>query len=117
VIRVREVDWVTGELGNAVRCADVVLLAFGPQSPSDAPFCAALTGEMLAEMSRYSVNRIECVTGAMVGNYTGNRTRCFQKLAAWIQRRYPAIDGRSRPTRDIDSLERHESDKIETSTS
>ena len=85
------VDWASGEAGEAVIGSDAVLVAFGPRPPSEAPFCAADTGKILAGMARHGVNRLVCVTGAMVGDYPRNRTRVFQCLAAWIQRRYPEL--------------------------
>src|SRR5512139_3129385 len=82
------IHWVTGDAGDAVQHADAVLVVFGSQNPSDEPFCAAETGKILAGMRRHGVSRILCVTGALVGDYPGNRTFCFQRLAAWLQRRY-----------------------------
>jgi len=84
------IDWVTGEAGHAVAGADVVLVTFGQRSPSDVPFCAAETQAILDAMRRLQVNRILCVSGAMIGHYPGNRSWCFEKLAGWIQQRYRA---------------------------
>lgn len=83
------IEWATGDAAEAVRHADAVLVAFGPRSPGDAPFCAAETGKILNTMAAQGVERILCVTGAMVGDYPRNRTWWFRQLAAWIERRYP----------------------------
>ena len=91
------IDWVSGEAGHAVAGADVVMVTFGPRSPSDVPFCAAETQAILDAMRRLQVNRILRVTGAMVGHYPGNRSWWFQKLAGWIQQRYRAsMDDRAK---------------------
>jgi putative NADH-flavin reductase len=91
------VNWVTGEVGNAVKGADVVLVTFGPRSPSDVPFCSTETKLILKSMGQFGVQRILCVTGAMVGDYPGNRTWCFERLARWIQNRYKeSMDDRAR---------------------
>lgn len=84
-------EWVTGEVGDVIQNADAVLIAFGPRVPSEAPFCAGETGKILDGMRRHGVDRILCVTGAMVGDYPANRTWFFQRLASWIQGRYPAL--------------------------
>jgi len=93
----RGVDWVAGEAGDAVAGADVVIVTFGQRSPSDVPFCAAETQAILDGMGRLQVNRILCVTGAMIGHYPGNRSWWFEKLAGRLQRRYRAsMDDRAR---------------------
>jgi len=83
------IQWVTGAVTNALRGADAVILAFGPRSPADKPFCTIETREILEAMHRCGVVRILCVTGAMVGHYPENRSWLFQQLASWVQRRYP----------------------------
>jgi putative NADH-flavin reductase len=82
------IESVTGDVWGAIHHADAVVVTFGPRSPSDAPFCASETKKILAGMRRRGVSRILCVTGAMVGEYPGNRTWGVQRLATWIQRRY-----------------------------
>jgi len=91
------VNWVMGEVGNAVKGAEVVFVTFGPRSPSDVPFCSRETQSILEAMGQCGVKRILCVTGAMVGNYAGNRTWCFERFALWIQKRYKeSMDDRVR---------------------
>ena len=91
------VEWVTGDIGNAVTEAEVVLVTFGPRSPSDLPFCSKETQAILEAMERLGVQRILCVTGAMVGDYPRNRTWCFQHFARWLQKRYQELmDDRAR---------------------
>ena len=91
------VEWVTGDLGLAVNCADAVIVSFGPRSPTVAPFCASDTQKILDGMRRWGVGRILCVTGAMIGDYPKNRTWCFQHLSIWMHRRYStSMDDRVR---------------------
>src|SRR5512142_37408 len=57
------VNWVMGEVGNAVKRAEVVLVTFGPRSPTDVPFCSRKTQSILEAMGQFGVQRILCVTG------------------------------------------------------
>lgn len=82
--------WVSGDAAEAVRDADAVLIAFGPRSPQDNPFCQAETGKILDAMKSRRRRPVLCVTGAMVGDYRANRTWCFQRLSMWVHKRYPA---------------------------
>lgn len=85
------VTWVSGDPGPAVQDADAVLIAFGPRSPQDAPFCQSETRKIIEAMRALGRRRLVCVTGAIIGDYGANRTWCFQRLALWIQRRYQAM--------------------------
>jgi uncharacterized protein YbjT (DUF2867 family) len=89
------IKWVTGAVTSALQGADAVIVAFGPRSPADKPFCAIETRKILEAMQRCGVVRILCVTGAMVGRYPANRSWLFQQLASWVQRRVSRIDGGS----------------------
>jgi putative NADH-flavin reductase len=82
------VEWVTGDPGNAVKGTDAVLVVFGPNAPSDPPFCRAETQSILDAMAKHGVRRILCVTGGMVGDYPGNRTWVFQLLTRYLQKKY-----------------------------
>ena len=81
--------WVSGDAGQALRKADAALIAFGPRSPQDRPFCRAETASILECMKSEGRRRVLCVTGAMVGEYPTNRTWCFRHFSGWIQKRYP----------------------------
>src|SRR5512132_1271148 len=76
------IKWVTGAVTSALQGADAVIVAFGPRSPTDQPFCAIETRKILEAMQRCGVVRILCVTGAMVGRYPANRSWLLQQLAS-----------------------------------
>jgi len=100
------IEWATGDAGSTVKGADAVLVVFGPRTPSDVPFCATETEQILSAMRQHGVTRFLCVTGAMVGDYPKNRTWCFQLLATWIQWRFQrSMEDRSRQEMLIRSSE------------
>ena len=89
--------WMSGDIAPVVQGSAGVIVTFGPRSPSDPPFCEAQTQLILSAMLQQGVSRILCVTGAMVGHYSRNRTWLFEHLATWIQRRYlKTMDDRTR---------------------
>jgi uncharacterized protein YbjT (DUF2867 family) len=79
------------DLEAACAGAGAAILTFGPRHPADAPFCAEFTGAILAAARSCRLERLLCVTGAMVGDYPANRTWCFARLTRYIQSRYPAL--------------------------
>lgn len=98
----RQVLRVAGERGHTVKAAarsapfslggiDAVILTIGPPTPHDPPECAATTAAILQAMREHGVERILCVTGAMIGDYPDNRTWLFGALARAIERKYPEL--------------------------
>jgi putative NADH-flavin reductase len=85
------VTWLSGDYGEAVRNVDATVITFGPRSTHDAPFCRAETEKIVHTMGSLGRRRILCVTGAMVGDYPGNRSWCFRQLTRWIQRKHSSL--------------------------
>ncbi len=70
-----------------IQGADAVCCLFGPRSPFSAIFCAEATRLIVDTMREEGVKRLICVTGALVGDYAGNRAFFCERLARAYARR------------------------------
>ena len=54
------IEWATGDAGSTVKGADAVLVVFGPRTPSDVPFCATETEQILSAMELVHQSEVGC---------------------------------------------------------
>ncbi len=74
---------------KTIQGADSVCCLFGPRSPFSPLFCAEATRLIVNSMRENNVNRLICVTGALVGDFAANRTFPFQRMARAFKRKRP----------------------------
>lgn len=79
------------DVENLVKGCDAVWCVFGPRPPFTDLFCTEATRLIISAMQRYSVTRLVCQTGAMIGEYRHNRTWPFQILVNLFQRSSPEL--------------------------
>lgn len=68
------------ELRQTVHGADGVAIVFGPRPPYTDIFCTDLTKNIGSAMEAEGVKRLICQTGAMIGDYSCNRSMMFKIL-------------------------------------
>jgi putative NADH-flavin reductase len=68
-------------LDQAVAGADVVICAFGPREPYKDVFCAAATGMIIESMKKHEVDRLLCITNALTGDCSRNRSLFIKAMA------------------------------------
>jgi len=61
--------------------ADVVICAFGPREPYKDVFCAAATGMIIESMKKHEVDRLLCITNALAGDCSKNRSLFIKAMA------------------------------------
>ncbi len=66
-----------------------VFCLFGPRPQAPEPFCAGLTGTIVAAMRAAGVPRLLCLTGAMIGSYPTRRSWLVRRMVAAFAGRYP----------------------------
>ncbi len=74
---IRDVD----HLDQAVAGADVVICAFGQREPYKEVFCAEATGKIIESMKKHEVDRLICITGALTGDCSKNRSLFIRAMA------------------------------------
>ena len=80
-------------VGRVVEGSQAVCCVFGPRPPYTDLFCAAAMETIVDQMRRHGSRRIVCQTGAMIGNYTRNRT--FPAIVQILSKRGCALASRS----------------------
>jgi putative NADH-flavin reductase len=79
------------DVAPIVKGCDVVCCLFGPRRDAPEVFCAEATRNVVQVMKAQRVRRLICVTGALIGDYPGNRTAPFRWVADRFARRLPAL--------------------------
>jgi putative NADH-flavin reductase len=78
-------------IAQMVEGASVVFCVFGPRSTRQRPFRASLTRRILRAMAAAGVQRIVCVTGAMVGRMSRNTSYAMRAVKAVFDRTHRSI--------------------------
>lgn len=73
---IRDVDY----LDQAVAGANVVICAFGQREPYKEVFCAEATGKIIESMKKHEVDRLLCITNALTGDCSKNRSLFIRAL-------------------------------------
>lgn len=68
-------------LDQAVAGADVVICAFGPREPYKEVFCGETTGMVIESMKKQDVDRLICITSALTGDCSRNRSLFVRAMA------------------------------------
>jgi putative NADH-flavin reductase len=68
-------------LDQAVAGADVVICAFGPREPYREVFCSDATGKIIESMKKHDVDRLLCITSALTGDCSINRSLFVRTMA------------------------------------
>lgn len=68
-------------IDQAVSGADAVICAFGQREPYKDVFCADATAGIIASMKKHDVVRMLCITNALVGDSTKNRSLFIRVMA------------------------------------
>lgn len=66
-----------------------VICVFGPRPPFAEVFCETATATIVAAMKKFSICRLVCQTGGLIGEYPANRTLPFRLMADQSRRRWP----------------------------
>lgn len=66
------------ELHKIITGVDGVVIVFGPKPPYTDIFCADMTSKVVNAMKTKNIKRLICQTGAMIGNYSHNRSIFFE---------------------------------------
>lgn len=82
-------------INHAVTGSDVVICAFGQREPYTDVFCAAATGKIIESMKNQDVKRLLCITTALAGEYSKNRS-LFIKAMTRLNRTLRAAVARDR---------------------
>lgn len=68
-------------LDQAVAGADVVFCAYGSREPYKEVFCADATGKIIKSMKKHAVDRLFCITNALTGDCSKNRSLFIRVMA------------------------------------
>lgn len=77
------------DLIKMVRNVNAVVIVFGPRPPYTDVFCAEETKKIIQAMQKVRVKRLICQTGAMIGNYSDNRSLLFNLMCYMYKRNNP----------------------------
>lgn len=77
------------ELSRTIRGSDAVVIVFGPRPPYTDFFCAATTENIIKAMEAEKVSRLICQTGAMIGDYSQNRSYLFELMSGRFRKSNP----------------------------
>lgn len=77
------------ELRQGVRGTDGVVMVFGPRPPFKDIFCVDLTKNIISAMATEGVQRVLCQTGAMIGEYSKNRSLLFELFSRRFRKSNP----------------------------
>lgn len=69
------------DVERTLKGCDAVACVFGPRPPYTNIFCARATKIIIDEMQAQQIDRLICLTGAMIGDYNLNRNWSFQIMA------------------------------------
>jgi putative NADH-flavin reductase len=73
------------DLDQAVAGADVVICAYGQREPYREVFCATATGMIIESMKKHGVDRMLCITNALTGDLSMNRSRFIRVMARFYR--------------------------------
>ncbi len=77
------------DLFKTVSNADAVMIVFGPRPPYTDVFCAEETKKIIQAMEKARIKRLICQTGAMIGDYSKNRSFIFQVFSERFRKSNP----------------------------
>lgn len=80
-----------GDVRLCLKGCDTAICVFGQRSPYNDIFCEAATRTIVKSMKKTGVSHLICQTGAMIGEYPGNRTLPFRLMTALFNRRLPQM--------------------------
>ncbi|MFH0991149.1 MAG: NAD(P)H-binding protein [bacterium] len=78
-------------LRSVIRDSQGVIIALGPRSSNAPAIFASLTTNIIRAMEAEGVQRLVCVTGAMIGDLPVRRTKFFQRLTNFINSHAPEL--------------------------
>ena len=79
------------DVDTTVNNCNAVICVFGPRPPYTDVFCEDATKTIIASMHKHKVSRLLCQTGAMIGEYSFNRTLPFRIMSNSFSQRLPFI--------------------------
>lgn len=77
------------ELSRTIRGSDAIVIVFGPRPPYTDFFCAATTKNIIKAMEAEKVSRLICQIGAMIGDYSQNRSYIFELMSGRFRKSNP----------------------------
>jgi putative NADH-flavin reductase len=78
-------------LKSAIAPSGYVIIALGHKLPYKEIFCSEGTKNIVKAMYECNVNRLICITGAMIGDYPGILSRFMYKMKERFNKSYPLI--------------------------
>ena len=78
-------------LDQAVAGADVVICAYGQREPYRDVFCADATAMIIQSMKKNAVDRLLCITNALAGDCSSNRSLFIRLMARFSRLVRPAV--------------------------
>jgi putative NADH-flavin reductase len=87
-VEVRVADLSSGEqVRSALAGADAAICAIGPRPPYREAFCAEATRNIVEGMRLEGVDRLVCLTGAMIGDYPSQQRAAMRWMAGQFRKR------------------------------
>ena len=78
-------------IGGAVEGADAVIIAFGPRKGGPQVFCASATQLIISAMKERKVQRLVCITGALIGEHYPTRGLFYRTMRKLLVRKVPHL--------------------------
>jgi putative NADH-flavin reductase len=78
-------------MSQAIAGSNAVICVFGPRPPYTPVFCGTATRTIIQAMREWDVQRLICVTGALIGPYPRRRSWFMRAIKALFAAQQPAV--------------------------
>lgn len=77
------------DLRKTIKGSNGVIIVFGPRPPYKEIFCEQITKNIVKVMEELKIKRLICQTGAMIGDYSKNRSLFFELMSQMFRNNNP----------------------------